>query len=418
MIVKSVVYLQGMKILELLIPIIAMPFVIRAYGMGGLGLVVLAQVVSQYLIMIGDWGFNATATKEFSAPKVKYLKWSVLFRDVQRVKILYLLALIPVLILLIFLSVVDAFVLLGFYLLVASSVLQIRWFFQARFKLAQLMCVSAIFRVVYLCFVLFWLSPDTPIVVYVLLLALPSFSLFVYSNIYFMINVVSRVRNTRYCASGCCFGHSSSIFKLMLKDGWYLVNSRVLSALVSPAFMYAGKVVYGLEFVGFMGVAQRIVSACITVSQPVIDVVFPVMANSLSKGRGVWVVYRTAFVVLGFSFLFCAMIFLGGGEILQLLEVPYSPYQFMYLSVVSILIPISLLNSLYAHALVAVGRTKYIVRSTVVGCLLGGLFFWVVHRFGVQEVSIAVSIVVLQSCMLVGLLYFFVSSGLKGRGGV
>ncbi|HEI8423354.1 TPA: oligosaccharide flippase family protein, partial [Proteus mirabilis] len=67
MIIRNVFYLQFIKAIELLIPLIAIPIVIKYLGISNYGIIALLQAISAYIILIGEWGYNANATREFSS---------------------------------------------------------------------------------------------------------------------------------------------------------------------------------------------------------------------------------------------------------------------------------------------------------------------------------------------------------------
>ena len=64
--VQNFSYLSALQIFNLLIPLITYPYLIRVVGKETYGLVVFAQAIIGYLVILTDFGFNISATREVS----------------------------------------------------------------------------------------------------------------------------------------------------------------------------------------------------------------------------------------------------------------------------------------------------------------------------------------------------------------
>ena len=57
---SNFIALSIVQVINLLLPLLVMPFVIARIGADGFGVIALAQVVMIFLSTIGDYGFNLT----------------------------------------------------------------------------------------------------------------------------------------------------------------------------------------------------------------------------------------------------------------------------------------------------------------------------------------------------------------------
>ena len=119
--------LGTMQIMSLVLPLITLPYLTRVLGVNAFGQVAFTQIIFQYFIMITDWGFSWSATKEIALVKHDPEKLSVLFLKTWLAQLLLLLILfILKLLLTICLSLVIMFLMslkVLIYLLIYKSLI-------------------------------------------------------------------------------------------------------------------------------------------------------------------------------------------------------------------------------------------------------------------------------------------------------
>ncbi|MGM0407324.1 MAG: flippase [Bacteroidota bacterium] len=64
--IQNFSYLSALQVFNMLIPLITYPYLIRVLGKETYGLVIFAQAIIQYLVILVEFGFNISATKEVS----------------------------------------------------------------------------------------------------------------------------------------------------------------------------------------------------------------------------------------------------------------------------------------------------------------------------------------------------------------
>ena len=62
MLLANFTYLSIIEIIGLLLPLITFPYLIRTIGAQKYGIIVFAQTIVAYLVMIVNFGFNVSAT--------------------------------------------------------------------------------------------------------------------------------------------------------------------------------------------------------------------------------------------------------------------------------------------------------------------------------------------------------------------
>ena len=87
-IVKNFGFLSILQIINILLPLVTYPYLIRILGVEIYGTVIFAQAIITYLSLIINFGFNITATKEVAENSANVLKLSEIVSSVYAVKLL------------------------------------------------------------------------------------------------------------------------------------------------------------------------------------------------------------------------------------------------------------------------------------------------------------------------------------------
>ena len=89
-VIRNFFHLGAYQLANLLYPILISPYLISKVGIDNFGLLVSAQALMTFLIIICDYGFNMTATKDISLSSNNMKSVEVIFNSVMCVKFLLL----------------------------------------------------------------------------------------------------------------------------------------------------------------------------------------------------------------------------------------------------------------------------------------------------------------------------------------
>jgi PST family polysaccharide transporter len=155
-IIENFSYLSIFQLLNLLIPLIVFPYLIRILGGEKYGLIIYAQAVIGYFVILINFGFNITATKEVSIHKENKKKLSKIISSVMIIKGILLLISFTIITLLVFLipSLWEEKTL--FYLTVWMCLYEFLfpiYYFQGIEKMKYITIITLIIRLIFLCLI-------------------------------------------------------------------------------------------------------------------------------------------------------------------------------------------------------------------------------------------------------------------------
>ena len=158
---KNFVNLWILQFVRLATPLLLIPILVNTIGIEKYGLIVFAQTLVLYFIILLNFGFEMSATKQISINRNNHEKLSEIITSTLVIKfIIMLFSIIVYTVMLIFIPILHSnfYLFLFSFLFIAQSILVPIWFFQGIEKMKFLTIVDAISRLIYLLLVIFFVS--------------------------------------------------------------------------------------------------------------------------------------------------------------------------------------------------------------------------------------------------------------------
>jgi PST family polysaccharide transporter len=151
--IQNFSYLSALQIFNLLVPLITYPYLIRVVGKETYGLVVFVQAVIQYLVILVEFGFNISATKEISIYRDNKNKLSEIVSSVLLIKgIFFLFTVLILAVLLVTIPKVKGYetlFILSMWACLYSVIFPI-WYFQGIEKMKYITYITLVSRLTFL----------------------------------------------------------------------------------------------------------------------------------------------------------------------------------------------------------------------------------------------------------------------------
>jgi len=264
--------LQG---LNYVIPVAVLPYLLRVLGVERYGLIAFAQAFAQYFVLLSDYGFNLSATKQIA----------VIRHDRERVLRLFWCVILIKLALMLLGAVVTASTVLMVprfradaelyaiaYLAVLGSVLFPVWLFQGMEKMGYISVVSGGAKILsaLLLFVLVRQRSD-----YVLALAIQSGGLLL-AGIAGLWIAVTHFK-IAYAQP------SKTELAQTLRDGWHLFVSNASAALYTTSYVFFVGLLAGNTQAGYYSAAEKIVRGIQGTLSPMTTAIYPHVSELAAK---------------------------------------------------------------------------------------------------------------------------------------
>jgi len=153
---QNISYLSFLQGFNLILPLITYPYLIRVLGKETYGLVVLAQAIVGYLVILVNFGFSISATREISLNRNDITKKSEIISSVFQIKIILLI--VSFLILGLLLLAIDwahgyeILFLLSMWACFYDVVFPV-WYFQGIEQMKYITIISLVSRLLFLCLI-------------------------------------------------------------------------------------------------------------------------------------------------------------------------------------------------------------------------------------------------------------------------
>lgn len=270
----SLSILQGVN---LILPLITFPYLVRTLGIEKYGLVVFAQAFITYFTLIADYGFNLSGVREISFYKNNSLKITRIYNSI----------LIARLSLVFFGFVILTFVVFSFekfsidwrlyfltYGLVIGNTLFPTWFFQGMEKMKYITILSVIAKTIFTIFIFVLVKkPDdflwVPILNSLGYLVIGLISLIIINR---QFNIPFKIQKKKY-------------IKQQFQKGWFIFISKISSNLYTTSTTFVLGLVTNTTMVGYYSIAEKIIRIIVSLFSPFTQVIYPHVVQLVKKSN-------------------------------------------------------------------------------------------------------------------------------------
>ncbi len=367
---------------NIILPLAILPYLIRILGVEKYGVVILAQSFCTIIYVFVEFGFNLSATRRISIAKDHPEERSRIFSAVLAVKGLLLVGMF-----FIFSIIVLSFTrfnvewevyFLSFGVVVGQAIFP-DWFFQGIERMRFIAAINVVAKVIFTALIFMFVHRATD---YALV---PLFN----STGYILAGFVSLFISLRYTKF---IKPSKQLMRDLVSESTTLFVSNFAARLFNSANVFIVGLVAGDATAGIYGAMEKIFIASKSFFSPLVQAIYPWLANKKADVQRSNIIKLVPFVVL-LALVFTLTVFLFGEHILEFIfdkkAITFYSTAFKILAVGTVFAAINMMFlSLYFPA-----AGYYKSRMNIL--LMGGVFnvviaFVLVTLFGIYGIIFAV----------------------------
>jgi PST family polysaccharide transporter len=299
--------------LNYILPMLTIPYLVRVLGPEYFGLLAYVTSIISFFILITDYGFNLSATRQVSIHREDKKKINDIFSSVMTIKIALLL--ITLVVLSIFIFSIDKFnenwelyfITFG---MVFGSVIYPVWLFQGLERMKYITYLDVGFKGLFTsCIFLFVKEPAD----YLLVPLLTSMG-FITAGIGSLI-LVRKKFEVKFISQ------SLSMIKFQLKEGWYVFFSSIGTTLYTNGTVIILGLFTNNSVVGYFAAAEKIVRAGKKLYAPIAQAIYPSISLKIKndKKAGLQFIRKTSFIIGSVMLVLSFSIFIFAEPIVSLL---------------------------------------------------------------------------------------------------
>ena len=386
--VKNFLSLGVVQGLNFLLPLLVIPYLLHVLGVEIFGLLAMATAFIGYFMIVSDYGFNITATREVSVHRDSIDKLNEIFSAVMLIKIFLMFTGFLVLLLVLFLfdslGSESTIYLLTFGMVLGQVLFPI-WFFQGMEKMGYIAILNIVAKLIFLVAILIFVKEKEDAYLVPLFNSLGFIVVGIISLIY-----VYKEFNIRFV------WQPYKVLKEYLVLGWHIFLSRLAVILYTSSNIFVLGVFTNHIVVGYFAIAYKIISALATLGDILNRVFFPYLSKKWEESK---VSYYNLFSKISKN-IFLAMLFMSvivfwwSPEIITLLSGEEIKITTELLQIMSLILILSPFGGLYSNSFVTQQHSVYVTKSTfwtlLVNLILVGIL---VPIYGVYGLAVAMVIV-------------------------
>ncbi|SHM62059.1 flippase [Flavobacterium saccharophilum] len=398
--IKNFSFLFSVNIVNFVLPLLTFPYLVRVLGIEKFGLLSFATSIITYFLILTDYGFNLTATREISINRNDKNKLNEIFSAVMSVKVIIMTIGFVVLLPLIFFIPKFNFywyIFIFSYGSVLGQVLFPIWFFQGLEEMKVVSILNILSKSLFTVAIFVFIKNEKDFYL------VPIFSSlgFVFIGVISII-IVKLKHEVRFIVQ------SRTVLLKYLIEGWHLFLSNISVTLYTTATITFLGFYTNNTIVGYYSVADKIISAIRGVIAPISQVLFPYLCNiAKNNPKKVYYINRKLAIFGGGGMLLVSFIlFVFASDIILLIFGKKDFDSILILKIFAIIPFLTFLHTVFAlFTMIVFGKNKEYSKIIISAAILNILLCIIlIPCFG--YIGAAVAVIVIELFLLIRYISF------------
>ena len=395
--------LQGVNYI---LPLLTVPYLVRVLGPEYFGLLAFATATIAYFMLITDYGFNLSATRQISIHRDDKTKVNEIFSSVMMIKTALMLVSIVLMSLLVFSFEMFSqhwqvyFISFG---IVIGQVLFPVWLFQGMERMKYITYLNIGAKTFFTICVFIFVQEQADYLMVPLLTALG-----------FIITGVWSLYLVKKEFAVSFSWQPMQTVKFQLAEGWHVFFSNMAISLYTISTTFILGLFTNNTVVGYFAAADKIVQATKGLYVPVSQAIYPLIGKKIHEDKQVGLAFikKSTWIVGIGMFVISWALFLLAGPIVHLLLGSQYQQSVLLLQIMAFLPFIIALSNIYGiQTMLNLGYKHAFSRILVMAAIIGlGLSFLLVPIY--EDLGAAITLLIVEVFVTV-VMYFYLKIKLK-----
>lgn len=387
--------LGALQIVSYVIPLITLPYLARVLSVGNFGLVFFAFAFMQYFIILTDYGFGLSATREIAVNRHNQNNLSNIFNSVTCIKaLLLLMSFLALLVSICFIPKLraDWIVFVLSFLMVIGNAIYPVWFFQGMERMKYITFLNILSKTIFLVLIFVFVKKDSDYVIVPLLNSLG----FLVSGVIGYWFAVKNFNIKLYIPK-----HASLVRQFKYSSEFFL--SRVSVAAYTNTNTFCLGLIGSNVMVGYYVAAEKIYNALNGIQLPLNQAIYPYVA----KNRDINLYKKLFYIAIVINCCVCIFVWFFAKEVISVFYGANMLEAYKVLRILVIVVLMTFPSMLLGYPFLgALGHTKEANNSVIIGSvvhIVGLLTLFLTKHMNIY--SIAYMVLITESIVLLIRLY-------------
>lgn len=397
---SSFISLSALQGVNLILPLILLPYLVRTLGMELYGLIAFSTAFVFYFQVITDYGFNLTATREIALHRNNQPKIIEIYNSVMIIKSFLLIACFIIMTIIVFSFKIlrDNYEI--YYLtygIVIGNVLLPTWLFQGMEKMEYMTILNFISKVSFTTLIFVFVTKKED---YLLVPIFTSAGYIISGLLSF--SIIKKSFKIEFSKQ------SIKILKTYIKDGWYVFLSQLKITFFSSSNILILGIFTGNVEVGYFSSAEKIIRTLSAFHTPVVNAMFPYISKNIriTPVKIINQIYKVAKLGAIAYIILLSILFIYSENIIFLMFDALLPPVVITLRIILIIPLCVFLNNLFGtQILLNIGKDKLFFRVLLFTALINMLLVFPLTYF-YSYIGTSISMMTSEVFLLIMMFYY------------
>lgn len=407
LVLTNFVSLSVLQALNVILPLITMPYLVRILGAEYFGLLAIATSVIAYFSIITNYGFDITATREISVNRENKSRIIEIYSSVMILKFLFLvvsLILLSVVVFSIEKFAVNWEIYYLTFLVLIGQVLFPVWFFLGMERMKYITYLNVVSKTLFTISIFLLVKKQSDYFIVPILTSLGFFFVAFYS-----IFIISKKFGIHFKFQ------KTATLKYHLYTGWHIFISNISVTLYTTTTIVLLGFFTNNTIVGYYSIADKLISGIKQLIAPISQTLYPFISRKAeeSKEAVLVIIKKITLISISLSLLLTIGIFVFADELLLLVfgnEAKNSILIFKILTIVPLLVVI---DTLFGTLLMLVFKRNKEYSRIILSAGLLNLVLALLLIPSFEGVGAALSVLIVELYITIRILIYTHRNGLS-----